>query len=54
MITPEMAGFYRFVVYWENDDVVIYRHVVGALAQVVHQRIARYGVYPLAEVLGKR
>lgn len=22
MITPEMAGFYRFVVYWENDDVV--------------------------------
>ena len=22
MITPEMEGFYRFVVYWENDDVV--------------------------------
>lgn len=21
MITPEMEGFYRFVVYWENDDV---------------------------------
>ena len=22
MITPEMAGFYRLVVYWENDDVL--------------------------------
>lgn len=38
MITPEMAGFYRLAVYWENDDVVNSNTLSAAIDNLVVEK----------------
>jgi hypothetical protein len=38
MVTPEMAGFYRLAVYWENDDVVNSNTLSAAIDNLVVEK----------------
>lgn len=38
MVTPEMEGFYRFVVYWENDDVASAKALSAAIDNLVVEK----------------